>query len=64
MSRAPDWAEAREIPEKQIFEKEFLVFFYACYFPVLEIVVTIFWMEASVSAQSRCGFHRSSKRTE
>ena len=38
---------AREIAEKQFFEKEFLFFF-----RVLEIVVSIFWMEASVSVES------------
>jgi len=38
---------AREIAEKQFFGKRILVFF-----RVLEIVVSIFWMEASVSVES------------
>ncbi len=38
---------AREIVEKQFFDKRILVFF-----RVLEIVVSIFWMEASVSVES------------
>jgi len=40
---------AREIAEKQFFGKRILVFFFA--FRVSEIVVSIFWMEASVSVE-------------
>jgi len=38
---------AREIAEKQFFEKK-----NSCFFRVLEIVVSIFSMEASVSVES------------
>jgi len=39
--------DARQIGESNFLKKEFLFFF-----RVLEIVVSIFWMEASVSVES------------
>jgi hypothetical protein len=43
---------AREIGKNKFLKKEILLFFAPLFFPVLEIVVSIFWMEAGVSVES------------